>query len=98
MGFYSLLIAEQNMLPCLSKSLLGFDCPGCGLQRSVVFLLHGEFWEAFKMYPAIYALIALFGFLVYDYFFKVRHSNTINMVLMILTVSLILINYILKFI
>ena len=86
------------MLPCLSKSLLGFDCPGCGLQRSVSFLLHGEFWEAFMMYPAIYPLIALFSFLIYDYFFKVKHSNTINMVLMILTVSLILINYILKFI
>ena len=92
------LIAEQNMIPCLSKAMFGFDCPGCGLQRSIVHLLRGEFWEAFLMYPAIYALIALFGFLIFDYFFTIKRSNTITMVLMILTVSLILINYILKFI
>lgn len=98
MVIHTLRIAEQNMLPCLSKSLLGFDCPGCGLQRSAAFLLQGEFWEAFKMYPAIYALIALFGFLILDYFFKIKHSNSINIGLMILTVSMILINYILKFI
>ena len=98
MGYDAALLAEQNMIPCLSKSMLGIDCPGCGLQRSIVFLLRGEFWEAFLMYPAIYALIALFGFLIFDYFLKIKYSNTINMVLMILTVSLILINYILKFI
>jgi len=98
MGIDTLLFAEQNMLPCMSKTVFGFDCPGCGLQRSILLLLQGDFWEAFKMYPAIYALIALFGFLIYDYFFKVKQSNAINMVLMILTVSLILINYILKFI
>ena len=98
MGQDVALIAEQNMIPCLSKSMLGIDCPGCGLQRSIVHLLRGEFWEAFIMYPAIYALIALFGFLILDYFFKVKQSNTITKALMILTVSLILINYILKII
>lgn len=98
MGQDVALIAEQNMIPCLSKSMLGIDCPGCGLQRSIVHLLRGEFWEAFMMYPAIYALIALFGFLILDYFFKVKQSNTITKTLMILTVSLILINYILKLI
>ena len=97
MGIDALLIAEENMLPCLSKTLLGIDCPGCGLQRSIILLFRGEFWEAFLMYPAIYALIALFGFLILDFFIKVKNSNSITMVLMILTVSLILINYILKF-
>lgn len=92
------ILSERLMLPCLTKSLLGFDCPGCGLQRSLALLLEGDFWAAFKMYPAIYAIIALFGFLIFDYFIKVKHSNKINMVLMILTVGLILINYILKFI
>ena len=98
MGQDIALLAEQNMIPCLSKTMLGVDCPGCGLQRSVVHLLRGEFWEAFLMYPAIYALITLFGFLILDYFFSIKRSNTITMVLMILTVSLILINYILKLI
>lgn len=92
------ILSERLMLPCMSKTMFGIECPGCGLQRSVALLLEGEFWAAFKMYPAIYAIIALFGFLIYDYLFKVKYSNRINMVLMILAVGLILINYILKFI
>lgn len=93
-----LLIAEEYMLPCFTKQFLGFDCPGCGLQRSVTFLLQGDFVAAFKMYPAIYAILLLFGFLLLDNFVKVRHHNKITIVLMISSVGLILGNYILKFI
>ncbi len=95
---YLAIFTEQNMLPCMSKALFGFDCPGCGLQRSVAFLLKGEFLEAFKMYPAIYGMMLLFSFLIYDHFFKAKYSNKITMFLMILTVAMILINYIIKFI
>ena len=45
---------ENFMLPCFTKQIIGIDCPGCGLQRSALFLLKGEFWNAFHMYPAIY--------------------------------------------
>jgi hypothetical protein len=85
------------MLPCLSKQILGMDCPGCGLQRSVVFLLQGDFTAAFKMYPAIYTIILLFGFLALDQFLKIKHANKVTIFLMILTVVLILTNFILKF-
>lgn len=86
------------MLPCLSKQILGFDCPGCGMQRSVAFLLQGEFIAAFKMYPAIYTIIGLFGFLAFDYFVNVKYANRISISLMIASVVLILINFILKLI
>ena len=29
---------EEYMLPCLNKKLFGFECLGCGLQRSIVLL------------------------------------------------------------
>lgn len=93
----SLLVVEDYMLPCISKQVLGIDCPGCGLQRSVVFLFQGEFLAAFKMYPAIYSIILLFGFLAVDFFFKIKYANKISIFLMITTVVLILINFILKF-
>ena len=51
---------EDYMLPCLSKKLLGTECMGCGLQRSFVMVMQGEFTSAFQMYPAIYTLILLF--------------------------------------
>lgn len=93
-----LLIAEDYMLPCFTKKLFGFDCPGCGLQRSLVFLVQGDFVAAFKMYPAIYAILLLFGFLLLDNFIKIKYSSKIIVFLMITSVAMILGNFILKII
>jgi len=40
---------------------LGFEfCPGCGLGRSISFLLHGEFAKSMAMHPmGIFALMVL---------------------------------------
>mgnify|MGYP003676459973 CR=1 len=92
------LALENFMLPCFSKQLLGVDCPGCGLQRSLLFLIKGEFISAFLMYPAIYPMLALFAFLGINKFYPIKHSNTITIILMVGTVGFILTNYILKFI
>lgn len=42
-------------------SAMGIDfCPGCGLGRSVSYLLHGEILNSFKVHPlGIFALIIL---------------------------------------
>ncbi|MEM9000510.1 MAG: DUF2752 domain-containing protein [Bacteroidota bacterium] len=91
-----LIISEEYMLPCLSKQVLGFECPGCGLQRSVHLLFQGEFLTAFKMYPAIYTLILLFCFLLVNNFFNIKYANQIIIALSGSSVLLILGNYILK--
>ena len=93
-----LLIAEDFMLPCLTKKLLGFDCPGCGMQRAAAFLLQGDFIAAFKMYPAIYAILLLLAFLALDNFLKTKYNNKVIIFLAITSVVMILGNYILKFI
>lgn len=89
---------EDYMLPCLNKEFLGVECPGCGMQRAVVLLWEGEFTAAFFMYPALYTLIALFGFLLADQFFTIRYANQISIALMVASVALILTNFLLKFI
>lgn len=91
-----LLVLKDYMLPCFSKQLLGIDCPGCGLQRSVVLLFNGEFFAAFKMYPAIYTLIPLAGIIIIHKFIGVKYSNQLTIGLSISSVTLILINFILK--
>lgn len=93
-----LFTSKDYMLPCMNKQFLGLECTGCGIQRAAFLLFHGEFVEAFKMYPAIYPLIVLFGFLLLNSFMRIKHENKISIFLMITTVSTILINYILKFI
>lgn len=97
MVFLSVL-TENNMLPCLNKQVLGVECTGCGLQRSVLLLLDGDFTAAFYMYPAIYPMILLLLFLLVDQFVKIKYNNTISIALMISTVTLILTNFLYKLI
>ena len=84
------------MMPCLSKQLFDLECFGCGLQRSVYLLFQGEFITAFKMYPAIYPLITLIFFIGIHFFFKFKHSNKIINILAILTITTIVISYLIK--
>lgn len=97
-AFLYILNIEKYMLPCFTKQFLGMDCPGCGLQRSMLFLFKGEFVEAFKMYPAIYPMIALFTFLIFKNRLRLKYESNITFSLMFVTTVAVLINYILKFI
>ncbi len=67
------------MLPCLSKSLFGFECMGCGFQRAFFLFFKGHFVDAFLMYPAIYPLLALAGILMISRFYKFKfYQKSIN--------------------
>ncbi|MBD0822896.1 DUF2752 domain-containing protein [Aestuariibaculum marinum] len=87
---------EEYMLPCLNKKLFGMECMGCGMQRSLSLLLHGEFIAAFKMYPAIYTLIPLMGIIFLNFIFKIKYANRIITVLAVLSVIIIILSFIIK--
>ena len=53
---------ENHMLPCAWKSLLGIDCPACGLQRSCIQLMKGNFRESLVLYPPLPAVLLLLVF------------------------------------
>jgi hypothetical protein len=55
------------MFPCLSKTLFGMECLGCGFQRSFLLLLQGDFSGAFKMYPAIFTTLLFIGILALNF-------------------------------
>lgn len=45
---------------CLSRNLFGIECPGCGLTRSIVYLVHGEWsasWQMHRLGGLIFVLI-----------------------------------------
>ena len=88
---------EDFMLPCLNKKLLGIDCLGCGMQRAVALIIHGDFIAAFKMYPAIYTLILLFGFVILNTYKNFKFANKVIITLVVINLLLIIGNYILKF-
>ena len=87
---------EKYMLPCLNKQFFGVDCMGCGMQRSISLLLHGEFVEAFKMYPAIYTLILLFALIVLNMFKKFNFSHKVVVTLGIINLIIIITSFIFK--
>ncbi|WP_343485805.1 DUF2752 domain-containing protein [Allomuricauda sp. d1] len=87
---------EYYMMPCVNKQLTGFDCPGCGIQRSIVHLINGEFIAAFKIFPAIYFLIFLAGFLLFNKLYSTKYANQIIIALSIASVATILINFFYK--
>ena len=89
---------EDFMIPCLNKKLFGFECMGCGLQRSVALIFNGEFVAAFFMYPAIYTLIALIVCIVVNIFFKFKHATKIINILAITSVIIIVVSYLIKLI
>lgn len=89
---------EDYMFTCLNKSIFGFECLGCGGQRAVVLLFHGDFIAAFKMYPAVYTLIPLFIVITLNFFFKFNRATKIISILGIASIVLILLNYIIKII
>jgi hypothetical protein len=43
---------------CEFKRLLGFPCPTCGLTRSALHTLHGQFGEAWRLNPAGLLLVS----------------------------------------
>jgi hypothetical protein len=67
---------EHHLLSCPSKKFLHLECPGCGMQRSLLALLKGDFIESIRMYPALLLLIFLviFTFLHLRFDFKIGAS------------------------
>lgn len=63
---------------CWFKQWLGFPCPTCGLTRSVLFTLHGQFGAAWQVNPAglllVSGLVLLGLALLFLAFHRQRHT------------------------
>ncbi|OUS21664.1 hypothetical protein A9Q93_00285 [Nonlabens dokdonensis] len=92
----TLLVDDSWMLPCMSKQLMGMDCPGCGIQRSISFLLQGNIVDSFLMYPGLFPGIFLFVFLIVDWFKDFKHGEQIKLWATILTIGTIVSSYLIK--
>ena len=88
---------EDYMLPCLNKKLFGIDCPGCGMQRSVALIVQGDFSAALKMYPAIFTILIMLGFLLLHLKYKFKNGHNYLLILFIINILIIFINYFNKF-
>jgi hypothetical protein len=92
----TVLMTDSWMLPCMGKQLTGMDCPGCGIQRSISFLLQGHISDSFLMYPGLFPGIFLFFFLVFDSFTQVKHGEQIKLWATMITIGTILTSFLVK--
>lgn len=87
---------EEYMLPCMHKKLFGVECMGCGTQRALNLLLHGDFVGAFKMYPALFTTLLLFIFIFLHFIDKKRKHHKIIIFLAIINAIIMVFAYIYK--
>lgn len=81
------------MLECHWKTTLGIECPGCGFQRSVDLLFHGDFVGSIQLFPATMPLIATLLFTILHLQFKYRHGPKIIISLFSITAGLMLLSF-----
>jgi hypothetical protein len=55
-----LSLLQNNLLSCPLKKLTGFNCPLCGLQRSIIALLQGDIISSLKYQPVTIPLLLIF--------------------------------------
>jgi hypothetical protein len=84
------------MLECHWKSTLGIECPGCGFQRSVELLFHGDIWGSIQLFPATIPLFVTLLFTVMHLKFKFRKGAKIIIVLFALSAGLMVLNFCMK--
>jgi hypothetical protein len=87
---------ENNMLTCPYNKYFGVDCFGCGMQRSVLELLKGNFVESFHFYPALIPMLIMFLLLILHLIFKFKNGATWLKYNFIFVVSIVVVNFIYK--
>ncbi|SEF74421.1 Protein of unknown function [Halpernia humi] len=80
LGFYYFAnpLSNSYFIKCPFKTLSGLDCPGCGSQRALHALLHGDIYRAFS-YNLLFVLAIPYVFvgILFEWFgLKNRYPKT----------------------
>ncbi len=76
----------------------GVDCPGCGMQRAFIELLKGNFVESFQLYPALLPTVFTLLITALHLIFKFKNGAAIIKYSFIITVSIVVVSFLLKMI
>lgn len=64
------VLFNQEHTLCVHKTILGFDCPGCGMTRSMSSFLHGDFSSALMLNVAIVPLVLIIVVHLFSYLYN----------------------------
>ena len=72
------------------------DCPGCGLQRSFMAILKGDWAESLRLYPALVPILILLAYACLHFKFKFKRGAKTILIMQIVVASLVSVHYIYK--
>ncbi|GMK40290.1 hypothetical protein PCCS19_33460 [Paenibacillus sp. CCS19] len=75
-------------IPCVFHLVTGLYCPGCGITRTTLSLLHGQLAQAFRYNPLVFALAPMYA--VYWLFMRLqlrRAGRAVMAVMLTLTIA-----------
>ena len=87
---------ELHMLACPYRKYLHIECPGCGLQRSLIAMLKGNFSESFRYYPAALPMLVLLIFMVLHLKYRYEKGALILRGIYVFCTAVITVHYIYK--
>lgn len=83
------------MFTCFYKQLTGYDCPGCGIQRSAEALINGDILKSLCLYPALLPALGFFTFAAVVFFKPFKYSGTLLNIYALIVFLLIMLKWIL---
>jgi hypothetical protein len=84
---------NRYLIPCPLKYLTGYDCPGCGFQRSFLALVKGNFAASFALYPATIPIILTIAISLVANKWYPHQSKMIVKTLFMITSAIIMLSY-----
>ena len=75
-------------IPCVFHELTGFYCPGCGITRAALSVLHLDLAQAFRFNSLVFILLPLYAIYFITHKKQIRLvSNGIMAVMLIITIA-----------
>jgi len=87
---------KEHLLTCPSRYFLHIDCPGCGMQRSIIALLQGDVCESLRLYPATIPVALMLVYAALHIKFDLPHGAIVIRWLFVFNATLIIGFYIYK--
>lgn len=60
------LIMAMSNISCLIKKVTGIVCPGCGMTRAYISLLHFDFAKAFEYHKMFWSVPVIYVYFLFD--------------------------------
>jgi hypothetical protein len=87
---------EQHLSPCFFKSHFNLECPGCGMQRSLIALLKGDVLESLHYHVALIPFIITISLLIAQLIIKHEKGGKWVMWAFIITTGITVVQFIIK--